>query len=123
MAPRCRDISTTSEAVNRGSRKARSRRVRESPPARVTPTGLFFFVALSRCDDHAVAQVFGPHGHFWAVVEAVHHLKRDAGPATSVLVQGFPMLTPAFSISEGKAVNLSRFSREWESPASWSLVR
>jgi hypothetical protein len=40
----------------------------------VTPTGLFFLVVLSRCDDHAVAQAFGPHGHFWAVVEAAHHL-------------------------------------------------
>jgi hypothetical protein len=46
----------------------------ETTPARVTPTGLFFFVALSRCDDHAGAQAFGPHGHFWAEVSAAHQL-------------------------------------------------
>ncbi len=40
----------------------------------MTPTGLFFLVALSRCDNHAVAQAFGPHGHFWAEVSAAHHL-------------------------------------------------
>src|SRR5712691_11375070 len=62
----------------------RSRRVRESPPARVTPTGLFFLVALSRCDDHAVAQAFGPHGHFWAVVEAAHHLTLQSVAGTDL---------------------------------------
>jgi hypothetical protein len=56
----------------------------ETTPARVTPTGLFFLVALSRCDDHAVAQAFGPYGHFWAVVEAAHHLTLQSVAGTDL---------------------------------------